>query len=208
MNNSKFYLTLLIVSLTLFLYSCDTVTDSAQQNEIQSQGLVIDSDAKKAKVEVCHLDDEGNFKLISIAEPALGAHENHGDVQPLLDGTCPPSIPDCFDGVYSGSFNQTNVPTASVSVTFLGCVSPGEKIADVAYSVAFNCSGDWILVEDTESGLLVEEVNMTSGCVNNIGIALEYDILSGNLNGETVTYLGNPIPLGLYGTYDDLQQVP
>jgi hypothetical protein len=100
MKNSKLYLVLLMVSVTLFLYSCDSVTDSAQQNDIQSQGLTTDSNARKAKVDVCHLDDEGNYKLLSIAGPALQAHLDHGDGVPggdvpdmegyQFDETCTP----------------------------------------------------------------------------------------------------------------------
>ena len=92
-----------MVSVTLFLYSCDSVTDSAQQNDIQSQSLTIDSNARKAKVDVCHLDDEGNYKLLSIAGPALQAHLNHGDGLPggdvpgmenhVFDGDCQPFDP-------------------------------------------------------------------------------------------------------------------
>ena len=110
MKLSKIYLGLLLVSVTLFFYSCESVTDSTQQNKIQSQDLTIDNNAKKAKVDVCHLDDEGNYKLISIADPALDAHLNHGDGVPRgevpgqpnyeFDETCTPelveNIPDCF----------------------------------------------------------------------------------------------------------------
>jgi hypothetical protein len=217
MNLSKIYSIVLLVSLTLVLYSCDSMTDSAPQNNIQSQGLTVDSNAKKAKVDVCHLDDEGNYRLISIAEPALKGHTKHGDAQPgdavpgrpgfVFDEACT-QVSVCFEGVFEGSFNQTDQPEVSVTVTFSGCVEPGQKIADVAYSGPYICSGDWILVEDTNSGLMVEEVNMTSPCLNNVGIALEYDVATGSLNGETVTISGNSIPIGLFGTYDDLQQIP
>lgn len=37
--------------------------------------------APKAKVNVCHFSsDEGSFRLINIAQPAVQAHINHGDV--------------------------------------------------------------------------------------------------------------------------------
>ena len=35
--------------------------------------------ARGAKIDVCHLDDEGNWILISVAEQAVAAHRAHGD---------------------------------------------------------------------------------------------------------------------------------
>lgn len=44
------------------------------------------------KVAVCHLDDEGNFVPISIADPALDSHLAHGDAEVGvdLDENCEP----------------------------------------------------------------------------------------------------------------------
>ena len=108
MKLSKAYLALLFVSVIFTLYSCDSITDSSQPNEIQSQNLTIDSDAKKDKVPVCHLTGNDDYILISIAEPALKAHIKHGDAQPgdpvpdmngyIFDDNCEPIlvIPACF----------------------------------------------------------------------------------------------------------------
>ncbi|MGI9611078.1 MAG: hypothetical protein ACR2NL_12365, partial [Acidimicrobiia bacterium] len=42
--------------------------------------------AEPAKVEICHLSDDGEFMLISVAEPAVDAHlANHGDGLPNSD---------------------------------------------------------------------------------------------------------------------------
>ena len=45
--------------------------------------VLLGTHAKKHKVDICHIDDEG-FETISISENALGAHLNHGD----LEGSC------------------------------------------------------------------------------------------------------------------------
>lgn len=50
--------------------------------------------AGQDKTPVCHLDDDGNFILISIADPALDAHLEHGDliVGVDVDENCEPLV--------------------------------------------------------------------------------------------------------------------
>lgn len=101
MKTTKLYLTLLLVSAALFMYSCESVTNSVPQDEeILTQGMEL-SGSSKTKVDVCHYDAETDaYQLITIADPAVDAHINHGDAQPgdavptmegfEFDDTCTP----------------------------------------------------------------------------------------------------------------------
>ena len=40
-----------------------------------------------ARVDICHLDDEGEYQLITVAQPAVDAHRAHGDIDPT-GGEC------------------------------------------------------------------------------------------------------------------------
>ena len=98
---TKLYLTLLLVSAALFMYSCESVTNSVpQDDEILTQGMDL-TGSSKTKVDVCHYDAETDaYQLITIADPAVDAHINHGDAQPgdavptmegfEFDDTCTP----------------------------------------------------------------------------------------------------------------------
>lgn len=41
-------------------------------------------------VDLCHVTGNGSYQLISVAEPAVEAHLNHGDVEPDGKGNCGP----------------------------------------------------------------------------------------------------------------------
>ena len=98
---TKLYLTLLLVSAALFMYSCESVTNSVPQDEeIFTLGMTMESSAQ-TKVDVCHYDAETDaYELINIADPAVDAHIKHGDAQPgdavptmegfEFDDTCTP----------------------------------------------------------------------------------------------------------------------
>lgn len=125
MKTTKLVLTLLLAPATLFLYSCESVTNSdPQDDDILTQEMPLNSSSKQAKVEACHLDDEGNYKLLSIAEPALKAHLKHGDGVPggdvpgmegfVFDETCTPEsvgveISACFADVRSQLLTSVSV---------------------------------------------------------------------------------------------------
>lgn len=72
--------------------------------------------AGQEKVAVCHLDEEGNYIPINIADPALDAHLAHGDgvVGEDLDENCDPlwAYAGCllFASIYTGGFSyvETN----------------------------------------------------------------------------------------------------
>lgn len=83
MKMTKLYITLLLVSAALFMYSCESVTNSVPQDEeILTQEMTLDGSAQ-TKVDVCHYDAETDaYQLITIADPAVDAHINHGDAQP------------------------------------------------------------------------------------------------------------------------------
>lgn len=104
MKTFKLHLILMLVLSACIVYSCDSISDSTpQQSEIQSQELLQSSEAKD-KVPVCHVDGQGNYSLITVAEPALKGHEKHGDAQPgdavpdmegyVFDDTCTPQLSD------------------------------------------------------------------------------------------------------------------
>lgn len=60
------------ISLALVLNACQK-----QQNEIEAQDSVLK--AKMAKIEICHLNGNGDYNNIEINENALDAHLAHGD---------------------------------------------------------------------------------------------------------------------------------
>lgn len=55
--------------------------------------------AGQEKVDMCHLTGNGEFNLISIAEPAVEAHLAHGDHLPDSDGNCDSDQDGIFDNV-------------------------------------------------------------------------------------------------------------
>ena len=67
--------------------------------------------AGQEKVPVCHLDEDGNYILINIADPAVEKHIEHGDEIAggnVLDGNCEPvsvAQEGCFS--FSGSWIVT-----------------------------------------------------------------------------------------------------
>ena len=40
-----------------------------------------------SKVDVCHVDGKGNYRIINVSENAKQAHLDHGDIEPV-DGSC------------------------------------------------------------------------------------------------------------------------
>lgn len=84
MKTTKLYLILLLATATLFLYSCESVTNSAPQDDnILTQGMTLDANKKKAGADVCHYDAELDaYELLNIAAAAVDAHINHGDALP------------------------------------------------------------------------------------------------------------------------------
>lgn len=76
------------------------------ENEVDLQQLTGKSSksAKKGKVDVCHLDENGEITLLNVSENALKAHLAHGDLLPDADGdgytaigSCIGSMDDCDD---------------------------------------------------------------------------------------------------------------
>lgn len=61
------------ISLALVLNACQK-----QQNEIEAQDSVLK--AKMAKIEICHLNGNGDYNIIEINKNALDAHLAHGDM--------------------------------------------------------------------------------------------------------------------------------
>ena len=69
--------------------------------------------AKPEEVAVCHLKEDGTYKLLNLPEQALPDHLDHGDlvVGVDVDENCEPLIPDADrDGVADAEDNCINVP--------------------------------------------------------------------------------------------------
>ncbi len=60
----------------------------------------------QAKVPVCHLDENGDYVLINIADPALDAHRAHGDlvVGEDVNENCEPLAPVAQAGCFAVTF--------------------------------------------------------------------------------------------------------
>lgn len=150
MKMTKQYLTLLLVSAALFMYSCESVTNSVPQDEeILTQEMEL-SGSSKTKVDVCHYDAETDaYQLITIADPAVDAHINHGDAQP---GDAVPTM-EGFE------FDDTCTPTPVVVVVEMtACfaealtgILPFIPLDDIIIKDITN----WALVNNTESSLAI-----------------------------------------------------
>lgn len=82
------------------------------------------------KVGVCHLDDEGKYNLINIAEPAVESHFAHGDSFPStsgLDENCEPfsqlTLEKTIDGISISPGNGDNTPEQGEVVQYIMTVT-------------------------------------------------------------------------------------
>lgn len=73
-----------ILVVLLALYVLITTTSDADAS-VRGQG--------QEKIQVCHLEGNGTSHLIEVAEPAVQAHIDHGDVL-ATDGVCPSPEPE------------------------------------------------------------------------------------------------------------------
>ena len=71
----KAVLTLAVAAL--FVSACDQPAD----NPVASTDISVAA-KKVPKVDVCHADSDGGWKLLNISGNALNAHLNHGDAVP------------------------------------------------------------------------------------------------------------------------------
>jgi len=68
-----------IFGLAMVFTSCDSAVDSvSKQNEIQSQ-TITDASKTQNRVDVCHVNGNGEFNKITIAYAAFDTHISHGD---------------------------------------------------------------------------------------------------------------------------------
>jgi len=169
MTHSKIYLVSIFTLLTVFLYSCSSITDSTQQNEINSEVLNIKNNAKKQKVDVCHYDaDLDTYKLINIAQPAVNAHEKHGD------GFPGEAVPGEVNYVFDDSCSPEPVPTECSDVQFLLNSSGNQFLLDV-YSV-----------DNTSIITKVEFITLDNVQIGNV-ITFDNDP-NGNVSGNIVLF--------------------
>ena len=87
-------LALLVVPLiAVWLYGCDQAS-----NPVESEAAQVAAPAPLfavTKIEVCHLNGDGDYVLISVSDNAFPAHVGHGD-KAAVAGTCDaPSPPQC-----------------------------------------------------------------------------------------------------------------
>ena len=66
----------LMAAFAIVFVSCEKQDATAPQNE----DVVYKAKKPKVKLDVCHLDDEGNWIKINISQNALKAHLGHGDM--------------------------------------------------------------------------------------------------------------------------------
>jgi hypothetical protein len=83
---------LLILAVIAFGCGSDNPTAPQLSADIDAGGT-LSTDKKLPKVDICHLDDDGNYVLINVNGNAEAAHLAHGDVLPNEDGTCGPVDP-------------------------------------------------------------------------------------------------------------------
>ena len=78
----------------LLVAACGEPTTAPQ---VSRDGQLVMSLAQASKVDICHLDDDGRFKLTNVSANALSAHLDHGDGLPgesvpgggfVFDETC------------------------------------------------------------------------------------------------------------------------
>jgi|GEM_PF-1120580 len=150
MKMTKLYLTLLLVSAALFMYSCESVTNSVPQDEeIFTLGMTMESSAQ-TKVDVCHYDAETDaYELINIADPAVDAHIKHGDAQP---GDAVPTM-EGFE------FDDTCTPKSVVVVVEMTACFAEALTGILPFipldDIIIEDITDWSLVNDTESSLAI-----------------------------------------------------
>lgn len=93
-----------------FFLACVLALALACEQDANVTALDLTPSLAVEKVEVCHLNDEGVFQIITVADPALPHHLDHGDAQPgepvpgmagyVFDDLCQPvatAVCPCFD---------------------------------------------------------------------------------------------------------------
>ena len=69
----------LFLSCIILFFSCNVSDPPADQDQDLNQSL---QKGKPIKVDICHLDEEGNYKKISVPEKVIPLHLSHGDGYP------------------------------------------------------------------------------------------------------------------------------
>ena len=108
-----------------------------------------------SKAYVCHTDDEGNRKTLRIGEPAVPAHEGHGDFVGTCDDAPPPpkevAIIRCLADV-----TDTPITVVSSSTT----EGAPEIMADPTYGLGESCAEALAALRDMR--FRVEEIDGSS----------------------------------------------
>ena len=151
------------VGSALIVSACNqspTATDSVG-NETAVVGQTF-ATKKAAKVDVCHLDDEGAYHLINVSGNALSAHIAHGDGQPgdgTFDEACglvvgpPPTITIFVPGEATGT------------TVALSCGESGEfEVSVIQAAYGDNCVGGGFSPDPNFSTILDETAHLAAAC--------------------------------------------
>lgn len=88
----------------------------------------------QGKTDVCHVDDGGNYRLISIADPALDSHIGHGDKVPGIGGLDENCQPRRY--IDNGDGSVTDTQTGLIWLKDAGCLGA------MSVSNAINAAGN------------------------------------------------------------------
>jgi len=98
-----------------------------------------------ARVDICHLDEDGNFRSMSIVEKALNAHLAHGDlvIGVDIDANCEYPVLGCFPGSWDGSYGYVDYgglnawPAETTFGLFASATCEGEPDFYFSYGIPF-----------------------------------------------------------------------
>jgi len=146
--------------------------------------------AGAVKSDVCHLNDEGGFQLISVSENAVAAHERHGDGVP---GTTVPGM----DGYVFGEdcelvADQSILPGCYDSAgdySDLELVGPVGQADNTTGYVSFDGSCTGSPFEKPVTIVLAADLFAAGTACDELGLGLAFEV---PLNSPEIGYSGLP----------------
>ncbi len=135
------------------------------------------------KVDVCHVTGNGSYILITIAEPALPAHLNHGDGQPgdpvsgmegfVFDESCEPVIAVPTDGLvayYPFNGNANDESGNGNDGTVSGASLTNDRFGNPNSAYSFDGTNDRILVPHDPSLNLGTEFTISAWVISDVTV--------------------------------------
>lgn len=128
----------LLALVAVFAIGCSNQSPTAPQANLLDS---LSDEAKLPKVDVCHIDDEGNWVLLNVNGNALDSHLNHGDSLPGENGL----DENCVEVDDFVSFLDVNVVNLG-ELFFVGWTVEGDSAGVTYYVDALDAlgTGDWI----------------------------------------------------------------